>query len=396
MRERLLGFVDALRADGVRVSVGETLDAVRAVAAAGVERAVLRDALAATLLKDERDRTAFDRRFDLAFPLVGAEPGAGRSPRRRGERGASGDGAGRGGERGDGEVGSGRKAHVGTEAPEDDGSRDGRGARSSVGDGKSGVSSADEADPAPDTQGVLQRSARNAELLRRPFRELTGRDVVEARDVVGELGRRLAARLARRERVAKRGRIDLRRTLGAARASGGVPLRLHRRARRPGRPDLVALCDVSGSVASASELLLGLLAPAARHFRRVTTFAYVDRLCVVGIERGHLAPDGPLDLHARSDLGRVLAELWPARARLFGRSTLLLVLGDGRNNRRPPRADLLRQVRERVGRLVWLVPEPRSRWGTGDSALDRYAPACDAVIECTDVEALVAAVRRVL
>ena len=237
--------------------------------------------------------------------------------------------------------------------------------------------------------------ARIRELLALPFREFTSRDVEEARDLVRELGARLRGRLARRERAAHRGRLDVRRTLRAATSTGGIPLQLRFRARRPGRPDLVALCDLSGSVAAASELLLGLLAPAAGYFRRVHLFAYVDRLCPVSIERGHVAPGGPLDLHARSDFGRVLEELFAERA-LLTRTTLLLVLGDARNNRLPPRAPRLRAIRDRVARIVWLVPEPRARWDTGDSVLGLYGPACAAVLECTDLAALVRAVRQVL
>src|SRR5262249_18382498 len=155
-------------------------------------------------------------------------------------------------------------------------------------------------------RGVPTRAARRRELLARPFRELTSQDLEEARAIVRDLGAQLRGRLARRLRGARHGRLDFRRTIRGAMSTGGLPLRPQLRARRPGRPALVALCDLSGSVAAASELLLGLLAPATSVFRRVHLFAYVDRLCPVSIERGHVAPDGPLDLHARSDMGRVL------------------------------------------------------------------------------------------
>jgi uncharacterized protein with von Willebrand factor type A (vWA) domain len=239
------------------------------------------------------------------------------------------------------------------------------------------------------------RVARMRQLLALPFREFTARDVEEARDLVEELGRRLRGRLARRERVARRGRLDVRRTIRASIATGGVPVRPRFRVRRPGRPDLVALCDLSGSVAAASELLLGLVAPAADYFRRTHLFAYVDRLVPVSIEAGHVAPGGPIDLYARSDFGRVLQDLDRTEG-VLTRSTLLLVLGDARNNRLPPRADLLRALRDRVQRIVWLVPEPAARWDTGDSVLRLYAPACEAVLECADLGTLVRAVRRIL
>ncbi len=372
MRARILDFVQTLRArGGVEVSVAESLDALVAVAAVGVEREPMREALAAALVKHEADRPAFDRLFDQAFPLVG---GAEEGRRRRRARGAGGGavptGAGRGGR-------DGGRSRLRDEREE-------RGERATHGHGR-------EASPGAEARhaGEVGRAARARRLLALPFREFTSRDVEEARELVRELGARLRGRLARRERQARRGRVDFRRTIRHSMSSGGVPV-------RPGRPDLVALCDLSGSVAAASELLLGLIAPAADHFRRVHLFAYVDRLCPVSIEHGHVAPGGPLDLHARSDFGRVLVELWERQRARLTRSTLLLVLGDARNNRLPPRADLLRAIADRVQRIVWLVPEPRARWDTGDSVLGMYAPACEAVVECVDLGALVRAVRQAL
>jgi len=381
VRRRLLEFAQTLRAHGFLISVSESMDAVSAVAAAGIERETLREALAATLVKDEEGRPAFDRLFDIAFPLGGTAAAPAR--RRRDRRGDAGAG-GRGG--GTADAGSGRPRDEESDArapgptpafrdePRDAGAR------------------------ARDTgeRPRRGRTERHRELLERPLELFTTRDVAEARDLVRELGARLRGRLARRERALRRGRLDLRRTLRIAVTSGGVPVRLRRRGRRPGRPDLIALCDLSGSVAAASELLLGLIAPAARYFRRVHLFAYVDRLCPVSIEQGHVAPDGLLDLHARSDFGRVLGDLWSQERRLLGRGSLVLILGDARNNRLPPRADLLRAVRDRVERILWLVPEARARWNTGDSVLRQYAPSCDAVLECLTLDSLVAAVRRAL
>jgi len=382
VRGRLLAFVQALRTDGIAVSVAESMDAVAAVAAAGVERETMREALAAALVKDERDRPAFDRLFDRAFPLGGDDVVS--RGRRRSAGGGEGAGAGR--------AGTSQAGRGGGREPESAGGPGLRPTGEREDAGRRGERERDDGERGP----RMGRAARRQALLEQPLELLTTRDVAEARELVRELGARLRGRLARRERALRRGRLDLRRTLRAAVGTGGVPLRLRRRGRRPGRPDLVALCDLSGSVAAASELLLGLVAPAARYFRRVHLYAYVDRLCAVSIEQGHVAPAGRLDLHARSDFGRVLGDLWHRERGVLGRGTLVLVLGDARNNRLPPRADLLRAVREQVQRVLWLVPEPRERWDTGDSVLRLYATSCDAVIECLTLGALVAAVRQAI
>ena len=385
MRGRILRVVERLRADEIQVSIAEVLDAVAAVVAAGVERPVLREALAATLVKDEDDRAAFDAIFDAEFPLVGAHEAARRGRRTR-RGGALGDDA-RGGGSSGGEAGGGRR--VQPDADELFGETPGA---SSSTPGALGVRARGaQRDGAGGT-----RAGRRRALMRRPMHELDPREVEEARELVRELAARLRGRISRRERRRQRGTLDVRRMLRAATATGGVPLRLVHKRRRPGRADLVALVDLSGSVATASELCLGLVAPAAHFFRRVHTFAFVDRLCPITIEHGHVTPDGPLDLHARSDFGAVLAELVANHARVLGRQSLLLIVGDARNNRRPHRADLLRRLRDHVQRIVWLVPEPRRRWNTGDSVLDRYAPACDAVLECETVGALLSALRTTL
>ena len=156
----------------------------------------------------------------------------------------------------------------------------------------------------------------------------------------------------------------------------------------------MALCDVSYSVAVASRFLLSLLTPAATFCRRVRLFAFVDRPVEVSLERGNLVPHEAIDWHARSDFGKVLAAFWEGNAPLLTRSTLLLILGDARNNRRPPRADVLRRCHDAVRHVTWLNPEAPARWNTGDSVIAVYAPHCDALLGATNLHELAAALRQ--
>lgn len=372
MRTRVMSFATALRDAGMRLSVGEVDDALRAVGAVGVERERLREGLATTLVKDEADRALFDGLFDAHFPLAQAEGArARRRPKRRGMPAGMG--------------GRGRGEEEGT-----------RGARPRPRDapGRSGAAREGEAERPQHARARprLDRG-RALELRRRVVEDLDADDLREARAIAALLGRAIERRVRRRTLAARRGRVDLRRTARAALATGGVPLAIRRRGRRPDRPDLLALCDVSGSVAAASDLLLALLAAMPAAFRRADLFVYVDRPVGVSVEAGHMAPAEPFDLHARSDFGRVLGGLEAMRVPVT-RRTVVLILGDARNNRLPARADRLRALAERAGRVVWLVPEPTARWNTGDSALAAYAAWCDVVLECRTLEALGAAVRR--
>ncbi|MBK3573354.1 hypothetical protein JHN63_05860, partial [Streptomyces sp. MBT65] len=75
--ERLTGLVGALRAHGLRIGTGETVDAAQAMEALGfTDRELLREGLAATLLHGTGQRPVFDPVFDLYFPRgIGAPQG---------------------------------------------------------------------------------------------------------------------------------------------------------------------------------------------------------------------------------------------------------------------------------------------------------------------------------
>jgi hypothetical protein len=393
MRDRLLGFIGALRASGIDVSVTETLDAARAVGLVGVQRDALREALAACLVKDEADRLGFDGLFDLHFPLVSAGSGAKRA-RRRGA-GAAAGGAGRGGSRTSGDGGTG-----GVRDPEVEAAR---GARPrDRDDALRAVTAAPRPGPAPGARRAREprhgvaAGRRRRELLHKPFAEYAPLEVDEARDLVAALARQFRGRAGRRLRRTRRGRIDVRRTLRRATATGGVPVRLEHRGPRPRRPSLVALCDVSGSVAAVSEFLLGLVAPAAAFFRSVQTFVYIDHLCPATFERGRLVHDVHLDRHAFSDFGQVLREYCRDWLPRLDRNTVVVVLGDARNNRRPPHAALLGQVQARARAVLWLNPEPAARWDSGDSVMRQYGRYCTAVAECRDLGSMISALLRAL
>ncbi|MBI3766903.1 MAG: VWA domain-containing protein [Deltaproteobacteria bacterium] len=415
MKDRLAALIGALRARGVPVSVAEAIDAATAAAAVGIERVALADALAAALVKDEGDRALFDECFARVFRARAAASAAARRRRSRtsaqegGDAGAALSHGGGSGTRGrDSPVSAvstsaaataPRRSPAGvSEAPPSSTSH----APASVGREVGGAAGAAKNDEAvrgasfaacDDAGAPSRRSMARARALRAlPFDAMSPRDVDEATVLVRALAQQVSVRLRRRLRPRPRWRLDFRRTLRAATPHGGVPLVRYFRGRRPRPPALVALCDLSASTATASDFFLALLAPAAAWFARVRLFGFVDRLVEIEFVDGRVRPAARLDLMARSDFGRVLADLTTEVATDLTADTVLLVLGDARNNRRPPRADLLRLARARVRRVVWLNPEPLRRWDSGDSVIGLYARHVDVLVPCGSIAELAAAV----
>ncbi|MBA3369119.1 MAG: VWA domain-containing protein [Geodermatophilaceae bacterium] len=224
------------------------------------------------------------------------------------------------------------------------------------------------------------------------------KDLAELRRSVTPLARRLATRLAARRRHGRRGRLDFRRTVRASLATGGVPLVTAHRPRRVHKPELVVLCDVSGSVAGFSHFTLLLTAALREQFSGVRAFAFVDTCDEVtrffapgsdvadAVQRiGREARVVWFDGH--SDYGHSLetfAEQWPT---VVGPRTSLLILGDARTNYRNPGLPTLGALVKRARHAYWLNPEPRRQWGSGDSAADDYAELIE-MVECRTAQQL--------
>ncbi|MFF4712552.1 VWA domain-containing protein [Streptomyces eurythermus] len=446
--DRITGLVGALRAHGVRIGTGETVDAARAVAALGLaDREPLREGLAATLLHGPDQRPLFDSVFDLYFPRGVGAPGNASGDRddlrdRLAEALAADDRAllarlaaeavdGLGGY-GSSPGSDGWSAYQTLERlrPQTLLARVRAGVR---GPGGSGAGGADFADRLLDDEirrrieefrrlvgaearrRVAERRGRE-EIARRGVRPTAdrvdflyaGRDqLAELRRTVRPLARKLATRLAARRRRAARGTIDLRRTLRSSLSTGGVPMRPVLRRRRPARPELVLLCDVSGSVSGFSDFTMLLVQALHEEFTKVRVFAFVNRLDEVTalLDHGRADPDGLgariraeatlTGWHGSSDYGMALGEFAERYGGAVGPRTTVFVLGDARTNMSDPNLAAVRDIVRRARRVHWLNPEPRDRWGTGDSAAPAYAGLVE-MHECRTARQLGALIARLL
>ncbi|MDQ3102470.1 MAG: VWA domain-containing protein, partial [Actinomycetota bacterium] len=218
-------------------------------------------------------------------------------------------------------------------------------------------------------------------------------DLAAVHRSVTQLKRRLAT-LGQEQRGRKRGRaVDVRRTMRASLETGGVPLRLRYRPKRPRRPEIYVLCDVSTSVTSASVFFLSVLHALHDSFRKLRSFVFIERISEITevFERERdfrkiserISRDGGVaDISGYTDYGRVWLEfLEEISADLDPRSTVI-VLGDARTNGRDPHAAAFARLTKRAGRTFWLNPEPRLYWNYGDSVMAAYEPHTTRSFEC--------------
>ena len=247
----------------------------------------------------------------------------------------------------------------------------------------------------------IPQLAENVEFLR-----ASGDQLRQMRRVVAPLARTLATRLAAKRRRHRAGAIDLRKTLRKSMSTGGVPIDVVLRKPRPARPELVVLCDVSGSVAGFSHFTLLLVHALRQQFSRVRVFAFIDTCdevthmfgpeadLAVAIQRitreaGVYTRDG------HSDYGNAFVSFTENFPNVLSPRSSLLILGDGRNNYRNPSAELLAHMVTASRHAHWLNPEPKHLWGSGDSAVPRYEDIIT-MHECRSAKQLAAVIDQLL
>lgn len=441
----ILDLVHRLRAGGLPVSTSEALDAVVAFAAVDIgNRIDVRTALKATLVKDTSHEVLFERSFEAVFPRVHRE--------RRSDSSAAGNAAQ---EQGDEQLmddlvralregdltqidellDEAIERYAGTDKNQKSAGHHAQRAlrRMNVADlyrryleqGEA-ESAYDRAVDAAEAAAVLEHMRlRMEDLVAGRLREVEGQfsrqsledpedrpllqagpdELVAMRQAMRPLARRLATRLGNRKRRGTQG-LDMRRTIRASMGTGGVPVKPVLRRKRPTKPDLIVLCDVSGSTAQFAPFTLTLLHAVHQEFRRVRSFVFIDGIVeiteILANSPGVLDPRqllggrGLIVKDGRSDYQRVLRTFLDTWGDAVTAKTTMIIAGDTRSHRRDSASPELAELSHRARRLYWLNPEQRNEWNTLDSCASEYANHCTEFFEVSTIRQLIDAVTQIV
>jgi uncharacterized protein len=220
------------------------------------------------------------------------------------------------------------------------------------------------------------------------------RDLDRMRLLVRQMAKKLAARYAKTRRRRLRGQLDTRRTLRRNMGWGGIPFITVWKQKRIEKPRVMVLCDVSGSVAAMSGFLLMFLYALNEALSDIRSFAFAGSL----LEVSEILEKQPVEQaistimqtigYGSSNYGNSFADFEDGWMGFVNNKTTVIILGDGRGNRTDPRTDVVGRLSQRCKRIIWLNPEYRSAWGTGDSDMYRYAPFCSLVTVCNTLRHL--------
>ncbi len=240
-------------------------------------------------------------------------------------------------------------------------------------------------------------------LINQPFGSLSEKDMEVLRKEVKRLANMLRTRMALRQKRAKSGQLDAKATIRANLKHGNVPISIKRRDHTL-KPKVIAVCDISTSMRPASELMLNLLHAVQDQISKTHAFAFIDDLEYISPDldskEAHEAVKGVMERmpsgYYNTDLGCSLETFVKDFLDLMDSRTIFIIVGDGRNNYNDPRQDLFSMLSRRSRRTIWLNPEAPSLWGTGDSDMLKYASHCTSIYQVSNLAELTAAVDRML
>jgi uncharacterized protein with von Willebrand factor type A (vWA) domain len=247
-----------------------------------------------------------------------------------------------------------------------------------------------------------KENLRNEILQNAPLARLERHQIEQMRSLIRRIARRLRERFSKPRKRQRRGQLDVRRTIRRNTAWGGIPFMTSWKRRRRDKPKIVAICDVSGSVAQVSDFFLLLIHSLHEVVSDVRSFAFSGHLVEVsGILEAKKPEEAMRDImsnvgYGSSDYGNSFFDFEKQWMSALTPQTTVIVLGDARSNNLNPRADILRRIAERSKRLVWLNPEGRLTWGSGDSEMPRYATFCDVVRPCATARQLERAITDIV
>jgi len=410
MERIIAGFVAALRESGIRVSPGESLDAVQALGLCGMNgRRSTRQLLRLTLVKNVNDIPTFNEvfnRYFSRFQFIDPEkdlPGIMDAALidMEGEFNYLNQ------QQGDDHDEPGPLLKLDSDIDPQD---------------LQELKSLTEIDP-DDTDGIeivvqMKGYREKAKKAPRPTRRYTQNPLtieldkgsstssgitftveeqIAMQDVVSRMMMRLRKDMKRMQNNQNRGKLHVIKTIQKNYRHDMVPFQVALRRKRREKPRLVVLCDVSFSVSHASRFMLLLLHTLHNQMLDVRSFIFnrevaeitemlanmpVNDLMEV-IDKGDI-----VDLDENSSFGQVfLAFKKRYLENLRGRPAFI-ILGDARNNYDEANDWVLDEMREKARYMLWLTPEERETWKRGDCLMEIYGSYCDKVEVVKTVEDL--------
>lgn len=220
-----------------------------------------------------------------------------------------------------------------------------------------------------------------SDLLEENMTTLSNSDMVRLSQYIRQNAYKFKTKIALNMKKSKNCRIDFKKTVKNSIKAGGVPYKIEKQKPNPTKTKIITICDVSGSCIKSSKMLLNFLYELQSVFPGgCESFVFVSELAnvtsIFKTKSVDVACNEAVTAVPRrySDYNNSLKMFNEEYMTHVGKDTIVIFLGDARNNKNPTGEGIVATIKNRARKVFWLETEPREKWGEGDSAIFDYAP----------------------
>ncbi|MGI6066974.1 MAG: vWA domain-containing protein [Bacillota bacterium] len=202
------------------------------------------------------------------------------------------------------------------------------------------------------------------DLLYRNMEYIDESEYQEARVLIRKLTRRLASGISRRyQHSSKIRRVDLRRSIRAGIRYGGTLIDLKYKQKKIQKPEIIFLCDISGSMLKYSQFTLLFMQALSESLPRINAFVFADSLEKVDFRRFSMEQLTHSQIWGEgTNIHAALKSLMENYYQVFRRASVLIVLSDTKSPQGDQAAERLKTIKRKVKEIVWLNPLPKADW----------------------------------
>ncbi len=253
-------------------------------------------------------------------------------------------------------------------------------------------------------KSVLKSGQPKSDIRFLDFNNINNKDLTLLQQSIRDAATRLTRKILQSHRAEHSGILNIHKTLRKNTAYENIPFKILHRKKRLKKRDIIILCDMSQSVRNSAFIMITFLNEFSRIFRKVRSFAFVSDITeitsLVSKRDLHnvinsLLSGGLSNLFGNSNYSISFYKFYKVYRGILDKNSIVIIIGDGRNNYNDPNLIDLKNIKKKVSKLYWFVPEPRELWGKGDSQLPLYLTMSDRAFTTTNIAQLCNAVMKI-
>lgn len=226
-------------------------------------------------------------------------------------------------------------------------------------------------------QDVVKNLREEEHLLYQDIQKITESDMPTAAALIAKLSRKLATRISRRyHRSKKRQRLDIRRTIRHNIRYGGAMFNLKYKTKKIQKPQLLLICDVSGSMARYAGFVLQFMYGLTSATEEIESFIFsenVERVTDEFIKSRSFEITMAEIINLSESWGRgtdfekALTVIAQEHKGLLNKETFVIVVSDTKTLNVDKATGRLKDLHKKVKDIIWLNTLPAQIWSATPS-----------------------------